>query len=119
MMIPIILLVLIEFNFDIGLRCQSYEITTIYSFYRFKPLHRTLSTRHETFSIDTWENLKSQAFLQIMRQIFFMQYLFIFLNSISSFIVTRDSNYFWLSLLLFSLVISAIYLVWIYAWFSK
>ena len=87
------------------------EITTIYSFYRFKPLHRTLSTRHETFSIDTWENIKSQAFLQIMRQIFFYAILiYLFLNSISSFIVTRDSNYFWLSFLLFSLVMSAIYL---------
>ena len=87
------------------------EITTIYSFYRFKPLHITLSTRHETFSIDTWENLKSQAFLQIMRQIFFYAILiYLFVNSISSFIVTRDLNYFWLSFLLFSLVISAIYL---------
>ena len=42
------------------------EITTIYSFYRFRPLHRTLSTRHEIFGIDTWENLQSQSFFQIM-----------------------------------------------------
>lgn len=87
------------------------EITTIYSFYRFRPLHRTLSTRHEIFGIDTWENLQSQSFFQIMRNIFFYAILiYLFLNSISSFIVTRDSNYFWLTILLFSLVISAIYL---------
>jgi len=87
------------------------EITTIYSFYRFRPLHRTLSTRHKIFGIDTWENLQSQSFFQIMRNIFFYAILiYLFLNSISSFIVTRDSNYFWLTILLFSLVISAIYL---------
>ena len=87
------------------------EITTIYSFYRFKPLHRTLSTRHVTFSIDSWENLQSQAFFQIMRNIFFYAILiYLFLNSISSFIVTRDSNYLWLTILLSTLVFSAIYL---------
>ena len=87
------------------------EITTIYSFYRFKPLHRTLSTRHETFGVDSWENLQSQAFFQIMRNIFFYAILiYLFLNSISSFIVTRDSNYLWLSILLSTLVFSAIYL---------
>ena len=87
------------------------EITTIYSFYRFKPLHRTLSTRHVTFGIDSWENLQSQAFFQIMRNIFFYAILiYLFLNSISSFIVTKDSNYLWLTILLFTLVFSAIYL---------
>ena len=87
------------------------EITTIYSFYRFRPLHRTLSTRYEIFSIDSWENLQSQSFFQIMRNIFFYAILiYLFLNSISSFIVTRNLNYFWLTILLFSLVFSAIYL---------
>ena len=30
------------------------EVTEIYSYYKFQPLHRTLSTRHEIFGISTW-----------------------------------------------------------------
>ena len=87
------------------------EVTEIYSYYKFKPLHRTLSTRHEIFGISTWEDLQFQSLFQIMRIVFFFAILiYLLVNSIASFWVTRDSNYFWLTFLLFSMVFAAIYL---------
>ena len=87
------------------------EVTEIYSYYKFQPLHRTLSTRHEIFGISTWEDLQFQSLFQIMRIVFFFAILiYLLVNSIASFWVTRDSNYFWLTFLLFSMVFAAIYL---------
>ena len=74
------------------------EVTEIYSYYKFQPLHRTLSTRHVTFGISTWEDLQFQGLFQIMRIVFFYAILiYLLVNSIASFWVTRDSNYFWLT----------------------
>ncbi len=98
-------------QFDYRINMPVNEITEIYSFFRFKPLHRTLSTRHETFRIESWDNIQEQAFFRSLRQVFFYAILiYLFLNGISSTFVTRDPNYFWFTALISTLIISAVYL---------
>ena len=41
----------IQFDYRINMPVDS--ITEIYSFFRFKPLHRSLSKRHETFRVES------------------------------------------------------------------
>ena len=98
-------------QFDYRINMPVNGITEIYSFFRFKPLHRTLSTRHETFRIESWDNIQKQAFFRSLRQVFFYAILiYLFLNCISSTVVTRDPNYFWFTALIITLIISAVYL---------
>ncbi len=99
----------IQFDYRINMPVDS--ITEIYSFFRFKPLHRSLSKRHETFRVEFWDNIQKQAFFRSLRQVFFYAILiYLFLNGISTLIVTRDPNYFWFTALIGTLIISAIYL---------
>jgi len=99
----------IQFDYRINMPVDS--ITEIYSFFRFKPLHRSLSKRHETFRVEFWDNIQKQAFFRSLRQVFFYAILiYLFLNGISTLIVTRDPNYFWFTALISTLIISAIYL---------
>ena len=59
----------IQFDYRINMPVDS--ITEIYSFFRFKPLHRSLSKRHETFRVEFWDNIQKQAFFRSLRQVFF------------------------------------------------
>ena len=97
-------------QFDYRINVPVNDITEICSFFRFKPLHRTLSTRHEIFRIESWDNIQKQVFFRSLRQVFFYAILiYLFLNGISSKVVSRDPNYFWFTALISTLIISAVY----------
>ena len=91
--------------FDYKVSMPKGEITEIYSFYRTKPLHRTLSgqQRHLLISIKPWEDLLYQGFFRVIRVVVTLAVLlYIFFNSISNYFVSRDNNYLYFSFVIIS-----------------
>ena len=100
--------------FDYKVSMPKGEITEIYSFYRTKPLHRTLSgqQRHLLISIKPWEDLLYQGFFRVIRVVVTLAVLlYIFFNSISNYFVSRDNNYLYFSFVIISSIMASIYLM--------